>query len=149
MLTIISGGQTGVDQVALELAKAYGFPTGGTAPYGYRTDDGPMPGLLRDVYGLKESPFAGYRLRTHCNVHDSDSTVWFGELSPGFGCTSRACDLLKRPFHRNPTSQGLLEILRTSPIGVLNVAGNRIRTHPASTTLARLVLTDVFQVLRG
>src|SRR5262249_6057013 len=37
---VISGGQTGVDQVALRAAKACGIPTGGWAPKGWRTEDG-------------------------------------------------------------------------------------------------------------
>lgn len=147
-LTIISGGQTGVDQVALELAHQFGFPTGGTAPHGYRTDEGPNL-ALRDIYGLKESSFVGYRIRTASNVRDSDSTVWFGVASPGFGCTHSACLGIGRPFYENPTSLALLEILRCPPIRVLNVAGNRRRTHPDSAALARLVLTAVFQALCG
>ena len=42
---IISGGQTGVDQAALRAAKACGIPTGGWAPKGWRTEDGPAPWL--------------------------------------------------------------------------------------------------------
>jgi len=32
---VISGGQTGVDRMGLEVAKELGIPTGGTAPPNY------------------------------------------------------------------------------------------------------------------
>ena len=38
---IISGGQTGIDRMALELARELGLGTGGTAPKGYTTESGP------------------------------------------------------------------------------------------------------------
>lgn len=54
MLTkIISGGQTGADEGGLEGARLLGIPTGGTAPKGYRTENGPNL-TLRDTYGLVE-----------------------------------------------------------------------------------------------
>ena len=63
MLTkIISGGQTGVDAAALRAAKAVGIPTGGTAPKGWLTEDGPAPWLAE--YGLVESDSPFYPPRT-------------------------------------------------------------------------------------
>ena len=50
-LTVISGGQTGVDQAALRAARSCGIPTGGWAPRGWLTEDGPAPWLAD--YGLK------------------------------------------------------------------------------------------------
>ena len=40
---IISGGQTGADYGALLAAHALGLETGGWAPKGWRTEDGPKP----------------------------------------------------------------------------------------------------------
>ena len=37
---IISGGQTGIDQLALEIAIELGIETGGTAPPNFMTEDG-------------------------------------------------------------------------------------------------------------
>jgi hypothetical protein len=39
MAKVISGGQTGVDRIALEVARECEVPTGGTAPRGFLTDD--------------------------------------------------------------------------------------------------------------
>ncbi len=42
---VISGGQTGADQAALRAARAAGIPTGGWAPLGWKTEEGPAPRL--------------------------------------------------------------------------------------------------------
>lgn len=42
---IVSGGQTGADQAALRAARAAGLPTGGWAPRGWLTEEGPAPWL--------------------------------------------------------------------------------------------------------
>lgn len=41
---IISGGQTGVDQAALDAAIAYDVSHGGWLPAGRRTENGPLSG---------------------------------------------------------------------------------------------------------
>ena len=43
---IISGGQTGADQGALDAAIEYGFPYGGWLPKGRLTENGPLPEQL-------------------------------------------------------------------------------------------------------
>jgi hypothetical protein len=44
---IISGGQTGVDRAALDVALELGLPCGGWCPRGRRADEGPIPlGIL-------------------------------------------------------------------------------------------------------
>jgi hypothetical protein len=154
MLTIISGGQTGVDQVALEVAHSLGFPTGGMAPLDWRTDEGPKP-ELGSLYGLEESRFASYRVRTIWNVQHADATIWFGDVdSPGGKLTRKtALDhqirTLGYRWGINPTEPYLLAMLQSQPqIKVLNVAGNRLRTNPSAAALARVVLFDVLTLLR-
>jgi hypothetical protein len=44
-LTIVSGGQTGVDRAVLDIACELGYPTGGWCPKGRRAEDGPIPAL--------------------------------------------------------------------------------------------------------
>jgi hypothetical protein len=134
---VISGGQTGVDQVALQIAWEMGYRTGGMAPLGYKTDAGPNPALLRDFYGLTECTFAGYRIRSHNNVQTADSTVWFGQhRSPGWLCTIGECQRRNRPFLINPTAVELRAFLEKQPIRILNVAGHRMRTHPEAAAYA-------------
>jgi hypothetical protein len=51
---IISGGQTGVDRAALDVALALGLPHGGWCPRGRRAEDGPLGAR----YQLAETPSA-------------------------------------------------------------------------------------------
>eukprot|EP01125_Pyxidicula_operculata_P020923 TRINITY_DN7872_c0_g1_i3.p1 TRINITY_DN7872_c0_g1~~TRINITY_DN7872_c0_g1_i3.p1 ORF type:complete len:212 (-),score=37.01 TRINITY_DN7872_c0_g1_i3:108-743(-) len=81
-LVVISGGQTGADKAGLIAAKNVGVRTGGTAPKGYRTEDG-SDYELRDLYYLKEGP-PGYPTRTMMNVDNSDGTIAI-RLHPGSG----------------------------------------------------------------
>ena len=54
---IVSGGQTGVDRAALDVALSLGLPVGGGCPKGRRAEDGIIP----DRYPLTETPGAGLR----------------------------------------------------------------------------------------
>jgi hypothetical protein len=68
---IISGGQTGVDRAALDVALELGIPCGGWCPKGRRAEDGSIP----DLYPLDETPSPVYPQRTEWNVRDSDGTL--------------------------------------------------------------------------
>lgn len=80
LVKIISGGQTGADSAGLEAAKHLGLKTGGFAPHGYMTEDGPNPKLGTE-YGLEEMPkttyYQMYPERSRKNVDESDGTVAF------------------------------------------------------------------------
>src|SRR5262245_54833883 len=68
---IISGGQSGVDRAALDVALELGIPCGGWCPKGRRAEDGPLP----DRYPLDETQTSFYPERTRRNVRDSDGTL--------------------------------------------------------------------------
>jgi hypothetical protein len=68
---IISGGQTGADQAALDAAIKLGTPHGGWIPKGCLTEDGP----LSDKYNLIEMPTESYPERTKKNISESDGTL--------------------------------------------------------------------------
>ena len=143
---IISGGQTGADQAGLAAAKLLGLATGGTAPFGYRTDDGPNRKLLRDTYALKESLSREYAPRTRQNVYDSNGTVVFGDTeSPGSKLTIGICGKLVRPYLANPTALELRAWVTEKNIRVLNVAGNRERTNPGIYERVRTLIIDAFK----
>lgn len=134
--TVISGGQTGVDQVALQVAWELGYKTGGVAPLGFRTERGPNPELLRDFFGLTECQFSGYRPRTILNARRADATVWFGEHdSPGRRLTVKHAEE-KGLFLHHPTAAVLRAWLDAFPIRILNVAGHRMSTHPEAAAYA-------------
>jgi hypothetical protein len=140
---IISGGQTGVDQVGLVIAKRFQLETGGWAPKGWRTQAGPNP-ELGTVYGLKEHSSTSFAPRTHANVRDADATVWFGERSPGYVCTLRGTEIHQKPFFVNYSPKRLKAALELHQVTVLNVAGNRLEMHPEASELAGEVLEAVF-----
>ena len=70
---IISGGQTGADRAALDVAIKFNIPHGGWIPKGRKAEDGRLP----DRYQLQEMPTPSYPERTEQNVIDSDGTLIF------------------------------------------------------------------------
>ena len=75
-MKIISGGQTGVDRAALDVAIERGLPWGGWCPKGGWAEDFPdPPGLLNKYPGLRETPSAQSDERTEWNVRDSDAIL--------------------------------------------------------------------------
>lgn len=128
---IISGGQTGVDQGALDACLESGFPCGGWIPAGRKTENG----YLSTRYPLKETQEAVYEIRTNMNVKDSDGTCIFaqGELAGGTQYTAACAKALQRPllilFPVNDNYTKLVaqlsDWIATHNIGILNVAGPR------------------------
>ena len=68
---IISGGQTGVDRAALDVAIQLGIPHGGWCPRGRRSEDGCIP----LCYDLTETTTDDYRERTRLNIQDAHGTL--------------------------------------------------------------------------
>lgn len=125
VIMVISGGQTGIDRMGLEVAKELGIATSGTAPLGYLTEDGPDLSL-RDEFGLVESYSAKYSPRTAANALEADGTVVFGNvISPGTASTIALLIKYEKPYICNPTLKELVYFLNSKVIKVLNVAGNR------------------------
>jgi hypothetical protein len=122
---IISGGQTGIDTLGLRVGRALGLKTGGTAPKGWKTENGPTPELAE--YGLVESWSDDYPPRTEDNVRDADATILLGDGdTPGSVCTLKAIKKHRRPHIVNPTPEEFIAFLIKHPkIKILNVAGNR------------------------
>ena len=75
-LTIISGGQSGVDRAALDVALELSIPYGGWCPRGGWAEDHPQPpGVLAKYPLLRETPLADPAQRTEWNVRDSDAVL--------------------------------------------------------------------------
>src|SRR5688572_26590013 len=68
---IVSGGQTGVDRAALDVALELGIPCGGWCPKGRLAEDGRIP----DRYPLIEMPTANFPARTRKNIQESHATL--------------------------------------------------------------------------
>src|SRR2546423_11212579 len=88
---IISGGQTGVDRAALDVALELGLPCGGWCPRGRRAADGVIP----EHYPLKETATADYPERTEANVRAADATLIFTRGKPDRG-TALTYELARR-----------------------------------------------------
>lgn len=174
--TVISGGQTGADQAGLVAAWMCGIKTGGTAPKGYETSEGPNF-LLRTLGLVQGSDLKG---RTKENVCNSNGTVIIAHdvFSPGSRLTKQFCQDLDRPFivldvrkEMNLAVHGVeqnldefLDLITKKSIElisfieqnqILNVAGNReyrpngVRAkEPYMYILAEWILETTFKSLK-
>lgn len=124
-MKIISGGQTGVDQMGLKIAFYLGIETGGCAPKGWRTEKGPAKELLQ-FYNLIQHNSSSYQPRTEMNVMNSDVTLLFGDMeSPGSITTLRYCVEHGKPYMKNPTANKIHKVIMEHNFNVINIAGNR------------------------
>ena len=75
-MKLLSGGQSGVDRAALDVAIARGIDYGGLCPHGGWAEDFPEPpGLLAKYKRLKATPLADPAQRTEWNVRDADACL--------------------------------------------------------------------------
>ena len=134
---IISGGQTGADRAALDVAIRNGLPHQGWCPRGRKAEDGVIGGQ----YNLKETPSANYIQRTEWNVRETDGTVGFtlaGDASAGSLRTiefarkhKRPCAHISRAGNYKP-EEALQRFVQGHGIGRLNVAGLRESKEPGN-----------------
>jgi hypothetical protein len=128
---IISGGQTGVDRAALDVALKHGIDCGGWVPAGRLDEFWRIP----DRYPVREVNHGGFTERTLQNIKDSDATViiYGDELRGGTAQTFQFCIEQKRPHLLIEAAKispehaaGLIaEFVRGRKISTLNVAGPR------------------------
>jgi hypothetical protein len=133
---IISGGQTGVDRSALDVALKHGIDSSGWCPTGRLDEFGRIP----DRYPLKELENGGFTERTLRNVKDSDGTliIYPGKLSGGTEQTVHFCVEQRRPHElidasntsTEKAAQLIADFVRENKIDVLNVAGPRQSEWP-------------------
>ncbi len=152
---IISGGQTGADRAALDVAIQFNIPHGGWIPKGRKTEDGTLP----EKYQQQEMPTASYSARTEKNVQDSDGTVIIshGKLTGGSAYTRKMAMKHGKPwFHADlnklPTFQAAMIIddwISKNKIEALNVAGPRASDDPLIYGLVTVILELVFNLTRS
>jgi hypothetical protein len=147
---IVSGGQTGVDRAALELARRTRTPLAGWCPAGGWAEDLPEPpGLLALFPELRETPSADPRQRTEWNVRDSDATLVLvrgGVVSPGTDDTVAVLRDQQRPYLVADVDDfvAVRAWLAGLPAGaVLNVAGPRESEVPGIQRRASALLDAV------
>lgn len=150
---IISGGQTGVDTIGLQVGRKLGLQTGGVAPKGFQREVGVDNENIAS-YGLREitdaeqadytkrkgkrDPYTG---RTELNVRNSDGTVYFSTDADSAGriATERSAKEYNKPFLLNPTAEELREWILSNGIKTLNVAGNRGSRLNNSAEIATII----------
>jgi hypothetical protein len=136
-LTIISGGQTGVDRAALDFAIHAGIPHDGWCPAGRRAEDGP----LEPHYQLRETPSRRYDQRTRWNIRDSEATAIFAGEEPLTGGTRLTADvalredkpvlvLLRSRHSPAEAARNLQRFLDEHRVARLNIAGPRRSQDP-------------------
>ena len=133
---IISGGQTGADQAALDIAIKLGIPHGGWVPKERRTEKG----QLDKKYQVLELETSNYNIRTEKNVMNSDGTLIFshGSLSGGSEYTREMATFHNKPWlhidlHKTIAFKAAEKIrawIEEHKIDVLNVAGSRASKSP-------------------
>jgi hypothetical protein len=145
---IISGGQTGVDRAALDVALELGIPCGGWCPKGRKAEDGVIPAR----YPLQELSTGGYRQRTKRNVRESDGTLilFRNELTGGSAFTADVARKQSKPCHTVNLSapadpREVTEWIRLNNIRVLNIAGPREGRAPGIHLVATAYLQALFR----
>jgi predicted Rossmann-fold nucleotide-binding protein len=143
---IISGGQTGVDRAALDVALELGVPCGGWCPKGRKAEDGCIP----DRYPLQETPFPDYKVRTEWNVKDSDGTLILtsGKPTGGTALTITLAEKYAKPnlilvFSETSTPAAVRQWLSRHNIRTLNVAGPRESEEPRIYEKAVCLIRDL------
>jgi len=150
---IISGGQTGVDQGALDFALKWGFDCGGWCPPGRQCEKGRIP----EIYPVREVQDGVYNERTRRNIQDADATLVLtagGQMEEGTRLTIEWAEDLNKPFFHleleniDKPDEALILAAMTWLIGkeikVLNVAGNRESTSPGIGNSTILILEKLF-----
>ncbi len=148
-ITIVSGGQSGVDRAALDAALACGLTVGGWCPKGRIAEDG----VISDRYPLTETPLATYRQRTTWNVRDSDATliVTGGPLTGGTALTVAVAKNLCRRYRvldprETRVAESVCDWMEEQHVATLNVAGPRESTQPGVYRASYAFLCSVFML---
>ena len=148
---IISGGQTGVDRAALDLARTLGLAYGGFVPKGRRTEDGPLPD---DYAGMIELDSPNYAARTIRNLLEADATLILtrGAADGGTLLTLEMAQAKGRPVlvvdladEESDVVPRIRAWLGAMPTGTLNIAGPRESRKPGIRADAQALLIKVFE----
>ncbi len=155
---ILSGGQTGVDRAALDVALELSIPIGGHLPEGRKDENGDVLPVEKYV-GMQETDTDDVTVRTELNVQNSDATLIFshGALFGGSAHTERMARQHGQPcLHVDLDQQDADQAVRlvrawlsdTQP-GVLNVAGPRSSDDPEIYTKVKCVLAGALADTSG
>lgn len=147
---IVTGGQSGVDRAATDVAIELGIAYGGWVPLGGWAEDYPSPPGVCAVYGsFRECPSADPAERTSRNVLDTDATlVWLpagvrsagSDLARDLAASAPRALAVIDPFARDAAAQLEAFAATLPPRGALNVAGPRASECPGVYEAVRALL---------
>ena len=130
---IISGGQTGVDRAALDVALTLAIPHGGWCAAGRQADDGPIPAK----YQLVETAHLDHTVRSEFNIKGSDGTlmIYRGELHGGTAYAVELAKHLDRPvltlnLEQTPSVASIIDWIKNHNIKTLHIGGQREINNP-------------------
>jgi hypothetical protein len=157
-MKIISGGQTGVDRAALDVAIERAMSWGGWCPKGGWAEDYPdEPGLLGKYPELRETPSSRPEQRTEWNVRDSDAVLIIADpkglsVSQGTTCAHAWANHYGKPVLVIDVSRPdaaaraadwlAIQRRRFGEQMMLGIGGPRESEAPGIYASARLMLAD-------
>ena len=153
---IMSGGRTGVERAALDVAIKLDIPHGGWIPKGRETEGG----ALAKKYKLIEIPASSHFEHTEKNVLDSDGTLIlsYGKLTGGSALIRKMAEKNSRPWHYvdlNTTNdfvaaQTISTWIVENGVGILDIAGSGAGNDPKIyKTTAKILETVLYLDLMG
>jgi hypothetical protein len=154
-MKIISGGQTGVDRAALDVALKLGLPHGGWCPKKRKAEDGPIPSF----YFLRETESEDYSERTKKNIADSDGTLILvcgdiNKVSDGTILTKNEVSSKNKPnlifdLLGADNESVVINWIIENKIKILNIAGPRETQTPGIYKLSLSFLEKTFVQLKA
>ena len=151
---IVTGGQSGVDRAALDVAIVYDFPYGGWCPKGRKAEDG----LLAAKYQLQETATTDYAERTKLNLTHSDGTLVIVASLPitvtdGTNLTLSELKKINKPYFLfnlsgQQTMEDIINWLDIFKIETLNIAGPRESQSPGIYQQSYCLLTKLIALLK-
>lgn len=149
---VISGGETGVGQAALDAAIKVGIAHGGSISKGRLNEAGPVS----EKYQLVEIPTISYSEITRKNVLDSDGTLILshGNLSGGTRLIQKQTEELKKPcLHADLTDKPVFWVVSNvhqwvtkNVVQVLNITGPSASKDPKIYEMAFYVVEGLLML---
>jgi hypothetical protein len=153
---VISGGQTGADRAALDVAMERGLAYGGWCPKGGWAEDlSDPPGVLALYPELRETPDADPGQRTAWNVRDSDGLMVLTDIA-GLGASKGTMEAVRRAarlgrphivvdLDRDPVGRARDWLANRGPNFTLCIAGPRESEASGIYAKAKAFLEALFQ----
>jgi deaminated glutathione amidase len=163
--TIVSGGQTGVDRAALDVAIKLGLEYGGWCPKGRLDEKGTIPrqyAALKEINGDFANDQENYNARTVQNIIDSDATLIVVPILPlpenikdGTILTIEEITRQNKPYYilslDNHDLSECVNWFKSHEIETINIAGPRESNAPgiynkAADLLETVILSCINQL---